>query len=85
MVGIVVACVHEAGALEWHGGRGVDGERERESELDVALERLALEWKERERGRKVERRRVEGEKERGTRQPARRRLKRKGGSLAVTV
>ena len=30
MVGIVVACVHEAGALEWHGGRGVDGERERE-------------------------------------------------------
>ena len=33
----------------------------------------------------MERRRVEGEKERGTRQPARRRLKRKGGSLAVTV
>ena len=67
VVGIVVACVHEAGALVWHGGRGVEGERERE------------------RGRKVERRRVEGEKERGTRQPARRRLKRKGGSLAVTV
>lgn len=53
MVGIVVACVHEAGALVWHGGRGVDGERERESELDVALERLALEWKEREREREV--------------------------------